>query len=188
MIIIVNKKRFALSAACIAAVVLLAVGFAARPVKKIIYPLKYADIIYKYSSQYNLDPYLVMGVISAESRFDPNAESHRNAKGLMQIRDDTARWCAEKFNTDVSAENLFDPETNIAIGCVYINYLLQIFGGEVETALAAYNGGQGNVSDWLNDGRYSSDGKRLYKIPFGETERYVEKVIARQQIYWKLYR
>ncbi len=188
MIIIVNKKRFALSAACIAVAVLLAVSLAARPVKKLIYPLKYEDIIYKYSEKYSLDPYLVMGVISAESRFDPNAVSHRDAKGLMQIKDDTARWCAEKFNTDVSAENLFDPETNIAIGCAYINYLLQIFGGEAETALAAYNGGQGNVSSWLGDGRYSSDGKRLYKIPFGETERYVEKVLARQQIYWKLYR
>lgn len=188
MIIAVNKKHFFLSLVCLAAVLVLAVCCAARPVKKLLYPLKYEDIIYKYSAQYNLDPYLVMGVISAESRFDTNAQSHKDAKGLMQIKDDTAKWCAKKFNTDVSAENLFDPETNIAIGCAYINYLLQIFDGEVETALAAYNGGQGNVSNWLDDSRYSADGKKLYKIPFGETERYVEKVLSRQQIYWKLYR
>ena len=53
--------------------------------------------------------------------------------------------------------------------------------------LAAYNAGSGNVSKWLADPRYSSDGKTLTEIPFGETKRYVNRVFNNYKIYDKLY-
>ena len=68
-----------------------------------------------------------------------------------------------------------DPETNIMLGCHYLRHLLDVY--EVtDTALAAYNGGMGNVSSWLSDPRYSDDGITLKDIPFPETKNYVVRV------------
>lgn len=157
------------------------------PVKKKIYPLKYSEIIKEQSEKYQLDPYLVMAVISTESRFRENASSHRGAKGLMQITEETAKWCVEKFEIQADSKNIYQPRINIEIGCAYLEFLIELFDGKTETALAAYNAGQGNVSLWLNDKKYSADGKTLTDIPFPETKEYVEKVLKRYEIYKKLY-
>jgi soluble lytic murein transglycosylase len=53
--------------------------------------------------------------------------------------------------------------------------------------LAAYNGGSGNVRKWLNDSRYSRDGKTLDKIPFNETKNFVDRVWHAYERYKKLY-
>lgn len=153
-------------------------------IMKTIYPLKYEDSIDKYSVRYNLDKYLVMGVISAESRFSESAVSHKSAKGLMQLKDDTAYWCAEKYGIE---GEIYEAEVNIEIGCAYLKYLLDLFNHDTENALAAYNAGQGNVKKWLADERYSSDGVNLDVIPYKETREYVERVEKRARIYKKLY-
>ncbi len=81
---------------------------------------------------------------------------------------------------------LFEPNINIQIGCWYLNKLTNQFG-TTQTALAAYNAGSGNVSKWLQDSHYSDDGKTLIDIPYGETKRYVKKVMFVQKIYQWLY-
>ena len=58
---------------------------------------------------------------------------------------------------------------------------------DTEVALAAYNAGMGNVSQWLESGDYSHDGETLHTIPYPETDAYVEKVQRAYQIYQKLY-
>ena len=177
--------------------------FAAKAAVKSLYPLKYKDFVVKYSSLYeNLDPYLVLSVIKAESSFDPNATSYKNARGLMQITDDTAIWIAEKMKIEnFKIENLYDPETNIKMGCWYLNNLMEEFMYEEgvyiqneeqserkKLVLAAYNAGRGNVALWLRDKKLSSSGRALESIPFKETERYVEKVQKYNLIYQKLYK
>ena len=157
------------------------------PVQKIIYPIEHEEYIHKYSSEYDIEPYLVMAIISAESRFDENAVSHKDAIGLMQLKEETAMWCVKKFNIELPYNNLYAPDVNINIGCSYLRFLLDYFDGETKTAVAAYNAGQGNVSKWLKDKKYSSDGKTLDAIPFKETSDYVEKVFKRKNIYKKLY-
>ncbi len=151
---------------------------------KTLYPLKYEDCIDKCSEKYGLDKFLVMGVISAESRFSEDAVSPKHAKGLMQLKDDTAYWCAEKYGIE---GEIYEAEVNIEIGCAYLSYLMDLFGGDEENALAAYNAGQGNVKKWLADSRYSADGKELDTIPYAETREYVERVGKREQIYKRLY-
>ena len=153
-------------------------------VMKTIYPLKYEDAISENAQKYGLDKYLVMGVISAESRFSENAVSHKNAKGLMQLKDETALWCAEKYDIEGEA---YLPEVNIEIGCAYIKYLLDVFEGDIKNALCAYNAGQGNVKNWLTDKKYSANGKTLDKIPYKETREYAERVQRRAKIYKNLY-
>ncbi len=157
------------------------------PFLKLIYPLKYEEYIQKYSKTYELDEYLVMGMISAESGFDEGAKSHKDAKGLMQLKEETALWCVEKFDLDIKPEDVNTPEANIHIGCKYVDYLLEMYDGNMITATAAYNAGPGNVDKWLADTRYSGGKTSLKTIPFPETEEYVKKVQKRAKIYKKLY-
>jgi len=166
------------------ALLLILAAFCAPFLLKTIYPLKYEDDIEGLSEKYMLDKFLVMGVISAESRFSEDAVSNKSAKGLMQLKDETARWCADKYGIQGS---ITDSRVNIEIGCAYLRYLLDLFGYDTENALAAYNAGQGNVKKWLEDERYSSDGKHLDNIPYGETREYVQRVRRRAEIYKKIY-
>lgn len=152
------------------------------------FPVKFGDYVYRYAGENKLDPYIVFAIIKAESGFNPDAVSHKEARGLMQITRTTGEWASGKMGmTDYSAEKLFDPETNVRIGCWYLQNLLKQFDNDLDLALAAYNGGSGNVSEWLKDKRYSSDGKTLDKIPFGETDRYLHRVRNYGHIYKKLY-
>ena len=154
---------------------------------RFLFPVRHLDLVRHFAAEHSLEPALVMAVINAESRFRPNAESHAGAKGLMQIMDTTAAWIAERAGLDGYAERVFDPAANIAMGTWYIAYLLGLFEYE-QTALAAYNAGQGRVRDWLNNPEHSSDGVTLDNIPFSETRNYVQRVARNQRVYQFLLR
>ncbi len=137
------------------------------------YPVAYSDYIVKYADENELDPFLVMAVIKTESNFVPEAHSGV-AGGLMQLTEETAQWNAEDMNIDYDYDYM-DPETNIRFGCHYLRHLINIYEN-TNTALAAYNGGMGNVNSWLADPDCSSDGVSLDYIPFSETRNYVDRV------------
>ncbi len=147
-------------------------------------PTKYDEFVEKYADEYGVDKYLVYAVISVESDFDKDAVSSVGACGLMQIMPETAEWMNEKYSLGMENIDLFSPETNIRIGCRYLSYLTERFGN-TELAVTAYNGGEGNVSEWLK--KYSFDGKTLLNVPYKETANYIKKVNARYEIYSKLY-
>jgi len=152
------------------------------------YPLTYSQHVEKYSQEYGLDQNLVYSIIKAESGFDAQAISPRNAKGLMQILDSTGEWAAEKIGIgNFESRMLFEPQTNIRIGCWYIERLLNQYDQNIELALAAYNAGSGNVSKWLKDTSISRNGKTLDRIPFEETKKYVDKIKKYNNMYKKLY-
>ena len=170
----------------IASIITAVVVTLANSGKKMVYPLRYEGYIKKYAKEYELDPCLVMGVIKAESNYIHDAHSGV-ARGLMQITDDTAQWIAGKLNMkNFDGDDIEDPETNIRMGCYYLNYLINHYGG-TDVALAEYNGGMGNVTRWLSDKKYSEDGKTLDYIPFKETREYVEKVNKYTETYRKTY-
>ena len=152
------------------------------------YPIKYQNLVEEYARENNLDFALVYGIINTESKFDPYAVSNAGAKGLMQLRDDTAKECSKSLSiNDFRADMLFEPDINIRMGCYYFSKLLKKYNGETETALAAYNGGPGNVDKWLKDRDYSSDGVKLNYIPFDETNKYVKKVMTAYKAYADIY-
>lgn len=181
-----KKKKSRLTLIIWAFAVSLALTLSLNPIMRMVYPLSYIEEIEKYAQKYELDKYLVMGIISAESGFNPSAQSHKDAIGLMQIKEDTARWCTETLGTQTDGD-ITEPDANISIGCAYMRYLIDRYGGNEDTAIAAYNAGPGNADKWLSDTRYSKEGKTLFKIPFYETEEYVKKVQKRREIYQKLY-
>ena len=157
-------------------------------VKEKFFPYKYAEYVDQYGKEYNLDPFFILAVIKTESKFDDNAHSHKNAVGLMQITVETGEWAANEMGyTTFSKQDLYDEKYNIRMGCWYLKYLSDMFNGNRDLIVAAYNAGPTNVQNWLNDKQYSKDGKTLDYIPFGETKKYVDKVNTYYNVYEYLY-
>lgn len=147
-----------------------------------LYPLEYQDEIKNYGAEYAIDKYLVCAVICAESHFDEQAVSPKGAVGLMQIMPGTGEWAAGIIGIDGYTEDMLnDPGVNIHIGCWYLRYLSDMFGGIDQHVLAAYNAGPANVQNWIDDDCSLED------IPFEETENYLEKVEKYNDIYKGLY-
>lgn len=171
----------------IALIVLPIILISSEPIQNQIYPLKYSTSVEAVAEKYNFPPSLIYAVIHTESKFNPNALSSANAKGLMQITDETYQWACRRIGQEATdSAALFDPETNIAYGGLILSLLRERFG-DMETALAAYNAGQGKVTEWLKNPSYSQDRKTLTHIPYEETENYVRRVINTQEKYQKLY-
>lgn len=152
------------------------------------YPMGYKEFIVKYSREQNIDPLLVSAIINVESKFNKDAISIKDAKGLMQISPQTGLWGAQELGIeDYTEELLYEPKTNIQIGTWYIKKLMIEFNDDLDLVLAAYNAGSGNVRKWLGESSYSLDGKSLYKIPFNETGDYLVKVERNHRIYSAIY-
>lgn len=151
--------------------------------QRVKYPVAYSDLIVKYAHENDLDPFLVMAVIKVESNYVPEAQSNF-AGGLMQLTEETADWNAKDLG--VQEYDYMEPETNIRFGCHYLRHLIDIYSN-VDTALAAYNGGMGNVDSWLKQKEYSDDGVSLKYIPFSETRHYVDKVNKNWEQYKNMY-
>ena len=182
-----KKRRRALTV-CVVMLLLLGIvcALSVDRVQKLIYPVEYAEYVSYYAQEYGVPEALVYAVIRTESNFDPNAKSHADAYGLMQLIPDTVDWLSRLIGEDSPVENILDPETNIKYGTYYLRHLYDRFGNW-ETAIAAYNAGHGRVAGWLDDSRYSQDGVRLTEIPISETANYVNKVKSNFENYNKLY-
>lgn len=142
----------------------------------------------KYSEENGLDKYLVYAVIKAESNFNPNVKSNADARGLMQLMEETAVERSNVIeNEDIEAYDLYDPETNIKLGTSYLSYLLELYDGNTVLAIIAYNAGLGNVKQWIKDGVIKPDGSDIENIPYKETENYVRKILRDYQMYLKIY-
>ncbi len=154
------------------------------------YPLEYGDIIMDESSGFNLNPAFVAAIIRNESSFQPMAESSVGARGLMQLMPSTAEWIAGKMKLSGYAfDRMYDPESNVRFGCWYLRYLAGLFHGDPVCVACAYHAGQGQVTAWLSDPRYSSDGVTLSlsQLVDGPTKTYAGRVIRTYGIYQALY-
>ena len=98
-------------------VVLLALPPVRRQVEQRLYPRKYNDLVEQYAAEYDLDPLLVYSFIRTESGFDPGATSSVDARGLMQMTEETFLWLRSKLGLgeEVSFGNLYDPDVSIRL-------------------------------------------------------------------------
>ena len=161
-------------------------------VMKLIYPIKYENYVEEYSEKYEVDKYLIYAVIKAESNFNENAQSSKDAKGLMQLMESTAKDILKKtddinINEDELATKIIEPQYNIALGTKYISLLTKKYES-IELALVAYNAGSGNVDNWIEQGILQNDGSNIENVPFKETNNYVRKILRDYNIYKDLYK
>lgn len=151
------------------------------------YPMEYTELIRSRAAAEGLDPAYVAAVILAESGYDPQARSHADAQGLMQILPSTGEWIAGKFDESYAEGCLYQPETNVRYGCWYLGFLMRRYDGDMRLSSAAYHAGQGTVDKWLADPAYSSDGKTLEVIAYDTTSTYVDRVLKYYEKYEELY-
>jgi len=119
---------------------------------------KYGPLIQKASDKYKVDYSLVKAVIKAESNFNHKAVSPKGAQGLMQLMPKTA--------STLQVKDSFEPESNIEGGVKYLRYLMNVYNGHLQLALAAYNAGEKAVA------KYGGI------PPYAETQGYVKRVMS----------
>ena len=158
-----NTKKL-LSIILLIVIIVFAVIGINKQMIKTMYKKEYSEYVSKYSQEYGVEEDLIYALIKAESNFDANAISNKNAKGLMQLMYSTAEEIANKSGIELTEENILDPDTNINIGTKYISNLLEKYNC-IEVALAAYNAGSGNVDKWIKNGTIKSDGSDIENIP-----------------------
>lgn len=122
-------------------------------------------IVQRLAPEYGIHPALVVALIRAESNFNPQAISEKNAQGLMQLIPETAA----RFQV----KKPFDPEQNIRGGLSYLRWLLAYFQGDVDLTVAAYNAGEGTVD-------------RFQGVPpYPETRGYLKRI--REVFHWSMH-
>lgn len=182
-----QKIRLGLFIILILAVVLIIVAIP-KIEKQFVYPIKYEELINKYSDEYDIDKYLIMAVIKTESGFNEKAESNVGARGLMQVMPDAFDWIKFKLDdtSNVTFDDMYEPEINIKYGAYLISFLYKRYNSE-SLAAASYHAGMTQVDNWLEDKNVSSDGKTIENIPSSVTAHYVDKVTYALQSYKNLY-
>lgn len=126
-----------------------------------------SPLLHEASKTHGIDYSLLKALIVTESGFNPYAVSPKGAVGLMQLIPPTAqRYGVTAGKDSTIEEKLTDPKINIKAGARYLAYLIKMFPGRLELALAAYNAGEGAVQRAGN------------KIPnYPETQNYVKTVM-----------
>lgn len=119
--------------------------------------LRFSPAIAAAAREFGVSRALLHAVIHAESAYDPDAVSRAGAVGLMQLMPATAK----RF--DVSDRR--DPRQNLTGGTRYLRHLLELFSGNMDLAVAAYNAGEHTVKRYGN------------KVPpYKETKTYLSRV------------
>ena len=150
------------------------------------YPLAHAALLEEHGSANGIDPLLLAALIHQESRWDPTAISIANAVGLTQVIAPTAAWIADQLGLGPTAlGDLFRPATAVQFGSYYLGVQLREFG-DVHQALAAYNGGPGNVERWAANASWPP-ADFVEAIVFEETRAYVQLVMEHYAWYRALY-
>ena len=152
-----------------------------------LFPKAYWGDLKRFSSENELDPYLVASLIRQESEFNPNAISRANAVGLMQLLPVTGKKVAKEVKMHhFSPSQLYTPTVNLQLGTRYFKSMVDKFGS-FEYALAAYNAGSDRVEDWLATGKYRDAQEFVESIPFTETREYVQAIMRNANVYKQLY-
>jgi soluble lytic murein transglycosylase len=154
------------------------------------YPSVYAEHVEVEAGKYNLDPWLVKGLIRQESMYNSRSLSPAGARGLMQIMPKTGKRLFSQTHPDQDFENdlLFEPDLNIQLGVRYLNNLNRKLKGNGVYILITYNAGPKVLNAWLTRFRSIKDMDIFVEsIPYPETRGYVKRVSRNHGIYKNLY-
>ena len=141
-------------------------------------PAHIARSLAQAGSDAALSPQLLEAVAWAESRFNAHAVSPRGAVGVMQLMPGTA--------ADLGVDPA-DPDANVRGGARYLRRMLEIFDGDIELALAAYNAGPSRANTWRTWGPFREPAEFIETVPFHQTRGYIQIVLRNADVYRRLY-
>ncbi len=152
------------------------------------YPVQFRAQVLKHAVKNKIDPRFVLAIMKQESSFRANAKSPAGARGLVQLVYDTAlKYKDQAGYRNLRPDDLYDPETNIAIGSIYIRELKEQFDNMYEPVAASYNAGEDNAARWLARTKPHEAGIFAAEVGFAETKNYVFKVMSNYRVYRELY-
>lgn len=151
------------------------------------FPLHHDTAIRREAAKQNVDPTWVAAEIRAESVFNPQARSHADARGLMQVLPSTGAGLARRLGLPwTGGDGLYEPEFNIALGTAYLRELEDRYG-MTYVAIAAYNAGPAPVARWQTQRPNMDADFWIETISYKETRDYVARILAFSVIYdWRL--
>jgi soluble lytic murein transglycosylase len=153
------------------------------------WPTAYASLVRDWTrAPGSVEPALVFAIMREESGYRSQIVSPSGARGLLQIMVPTGTELAARMgHGDFSADDLFDPSTNIKLGAHYLGELDQRFEGRLSASIASYNAGPQAVARWLGPEAPSEDDVWVESIPYDQTRGYVKRVMRSIHAYKVLY-
>lgn len=120
---------------------------------------------YDLGKRTKLDPTLILAIMAVESSFNPFAQSHVGAQGLMQVM---TRVHGDKYEPAGGTLTAFDPVTNMRVG---VKVLMECISraGSVEGGLRYYVGAANLADDGGYAAKVMAEHERLRLVAGGRT-------------------
>jgi len=152
------------------------------------FPVDYENNVNSAALDRQLHPAHVYAVIRQESAFNKDALSPAGAMGLMQLMPKTGLATARKYSIPLgNTRLLYQPDKNIAIGSAYLQQVMEQYDNNIILASAAYNAGPHRVDRWLPKEETWQADSWIALIPYHETRKYVQRILAYIAIYdWRM--
>lgn len=160
-----------------------------KEIEQINHPIVRASDMWNFTERYNVDPYLMLGLMRQESAYREGVRSWVGAIGYIQVMPATGAKIAFLLNDeDYTPKRLERPRDNLKYGIFYFSKLMERFDGCFPLAVGSYNGGPHNMSRWYRNrlGTWNLD-EFVEHIPYDETRRYIKKVTGNYASYVHLY-
>ena len=156
--------------------------------ERISHPREFDHLVCTRATEFGVPESVVYAMIKVESNFDSTKQGERAKIGLMQLT--PAQYlalAAQAHDPGVNTAALYDPDTNVRYGTMYLSQLYQKYG-MWSTVYAAWYAGEDTVDAWLKNPDYvDPDFGTLVTIPDKQVAKAVKKAVKAQEIYEKLY-
>jgi soluble lytic murein transglycosylase len=153
---------------------------------QVAYPRAFEPYVRSACTKNALSPTLAWAIMREESSFVPDAKSHSNAIGLMQLIAPTARWMASGTSISTDEASLKKPAVSIELGVKLLSKL-RATHAHPALAIGAYNSGSGAINRWVASRTGDDVDLFVELIPYDETRNYVKRVLSSQAAYAYLY-
>jgi soluble lytic murein transglycosylase len=154
---------------------------------ELIFPMRWKPLAEAAGNKYDVKPELVFSIIRQESSFNPQARSHADAFGLMQLIPEMAKRAEAVTGIQLKAhEDLYQPEINIPLGTSFLRTTLDRWQGAFIPTVASYNASERAVSGWLNTRDTKDPVAFIEDVPYEETRTYLKLVMRNFVFYSRL--
>lgn len=160
-----------------------------REIAQLNYPIVRPQYMWEYTEKYDVDPWLMLGLMRQESSYRETVQSWVGAIGYIQVMPATGAKLAYLLEKEsYSPKDLEDPQINLEYGIFYFSKLMERFDNAYPLAVGSYNGGPHNMSRWYHSrmNTWKMD-EFIEHIPFEETRKYIKKVTGYYAKYVDLY-